>query len=79
MVEFKQKTPRSFAIAYTKPVSMQPPSYGGPHHASDTRSGPCDTHGRPPGASGMPSTATEAAATSRPCSFITSTVYLPLW
>lgn len=64
---------------YIKPVMIQPPSYGGPHHAIDTRSAPCDMHGRPLGGSGMLSTATEAAATSQLCRFITSTVYFPLW
>ena len=57
---------------------MQPPSYGGPHQAMATRSGPCDILGLPLGGSGGPSTATDATATSAPNSFITSTVYLPL-
>lgn len=58
---------------------MQPPSNGGPHHANDTRSFPCEIHGRPLGGSGVLSTATDAAATSQLCRFITSTVYFPLW
>lgn len=66
-------------LTYMKPVIMQPPSYGGPHQAIDTRSTPCDMHGRPLGGSGVLSTATDAAATSQLCKFITSTVYLPLW
>lgn len=64
---------------YMKPVIIQPPSYGGPHHAIDTRSAPCDIDGRPLGGSGVLSTATEAAAMSQLCRFITSTVYFPLW
>lgn len=61
-----------------KPVIMTPPSNGGPHHATDNRSDPWETIGRPPGASGGPSTETDAELISQLCSFIISIVYLPL-
>lgn len=63
---------------YTKADIMHPPSYGGRHHAIEIRSWPWDMLGRPVGGSGTPSTATETDASSAPCSFITSTLYLPL-
>lgn len=67
--------------SYINAVIIHPPSYGGPHHATATRSGPLDILGRPPGGSGGPSTATDADAISLqlPYSVKISTLYFPLW
>ena len=57
---------------------MHPPSYGGPDHATAILSDPLEKLNEI-GASGTPSTATEADAMSVLCSFIISTLYFPLW
>lgn len=57
---------------------MQPPSYGGPDQATAILSDPREQLSEI-GASGTPSTATEADAMSVLCSFIISTLYFPLW
>lgn len=59
------------------PVSIQPPSYVG-DHVTATRSEPFE-YVSEIGASGTPSTATDADAMSVLCSFIISTLYFPLW
>lgn len=63
---------------HMNPVSIQPPSYGGPDQATAIRSAPFEVL-KAIGGSGMPSTATESDAMSWLCSFMISTLYLPLW
>ena len=61
-----------------KPVSMHPPSYATPLHATAILSVPFEKLSEM-GGSGTPSTATDADEISVLCSFMISTLYFPLW